>query len=185
MKSEKNNKFIFIQKIQKKEGDDSNNVNYDFSSLFESKERSFEASIETLQDICDYSIKNLNSLILCEKSDMQDIQLRIEEINKESEQVNLMFFGKDWKFYIEKLKNKIKKHEKKISIYYHYIDIVQDNMDTDSFDIACELIDFYFKFAFKVPVESRNRIIVGETAIYKLDNNNICLLQRYTPSFKK
>lgn len=159
-------------------------VSQDASTLLSDRncgsvEELMENTAERLQDICRRTITTLDRFILAEESSIQDVEEKISLNEETSDNVKEMFWGKNWRHYVNKLQNRKKQHRKMISTYSHLIDLIGDNMYTDDLDTACDLVEFYFKYVEKIPEDEIKRSIVGDTVIYRFPD---VLIEHRSPS---
>ncbi len=147
-----------------------------------------------LEDLCDKTVRKLKASVLEQKSTIQDTDAKLELNIRSADHIKELFWGKNWRHYVNQLQNRKRKCEKQISSYEHMISIIEDNMLTDDLDTASDLVELHLMVCEGITEADTRKSVVGESVFYrftdliiehKTESNSItgrhAILQRINP----
>lgn len=135
---------------------------------FKEADPTLPTSPSTLESIAERTIKHLELGMIAEQKHLEDLKEKVKVDEESPDDLKEMFWGKDWRVYSNKLKNRLAAYDKVMSSYAHSITILQDNMYTDDLDTACEIVEFYLRVIENIPDSEIHKIRVGDKIMYKL-----------------
>lgn len=150
-----------------------------------------------LEDLCERTVMYLENSIAANQRSLEEIDEKIKLSDNSEDHVKEIFWGKDWRHYVNKLKNRKRQYSRAISSCNKTINIIKENLHTDDIDIACDLIEFYFKIVERIEESDIKKMAVGDMIMYKfpdivldkrMASNSIegrhAILQHYDPEME-